>query len=79
MGIRLKGFVTAMKYKLYVHSNKGSFDWKTDEMLLDQLSEEVEELRKAVKDGKKEAIIAEAADVANFAYFIADKASRGIK
>jgi len=74
----MKRFIQAMKFKLYVHRAKGKFDWKSNEMLLDQLEAEVVELRNAVKLGKKESIISEAADVANFAYFIADKASRGL-
>ncbi len=79
MASPLKKFVTAMEYKLYIHSNKGSFDWKSNDVLLSQLEAEIEELREALKTGKKESIIAEAADVANYAFFIADKAVRGLK
>ena len=75
----IKRFTQAMQYKLYVHSNKGKFDWKSDEMLLKQLKAEVKELEEAIASGCKEAVISEAADVANYAFFLASKAVRGIK
>ncbi len=75
----IKQFTKAMKYKLYVHSNKGSFDWKSNEMLMKQLKHEIKELEEALDHGNSEMIIAEAADIANYAYFIADKARRGVK
>jgi len=75
----MEQFLIAMKYKLYVHSNKGSFDWKTSHQLISQLKAEVAELEEALATGDKERIISEAADVANYAFFIADKAVRGLK
>lgn len=75
----IKQFTKAMKYKLYVHSRKGSFDWKSNEVLVKQLKHEVKELEEALEQGDPEMIIAEAADVSNYAYFIADKARRGVK
>lgn len=75
---RIKNFTKAMEYKLYVHSNKGKFEWKDDEMLMKQLKAEVKELEEALKTGNKEKILSEAADVANYAFFIASKTVRGI-
>lgn len=55
-----------------VRANDHKIGWRDCEMeyLLDRLEEEVSELRSC----KQEAVVSEAADVANFAMMVADKA-----
>ena len=61
-----------MAEKLAANTHKGT--WKHDDAfrLLVRLREEVEELHRAIETEGSAAIAREAADVANFAMFIAD-------
>ncbi len=78
-----KEFLRAMRNKLE-HGRQRGYDawdnhWKfcdlgdeTDSWLLKRLAGEMLELAQAMKSGNKKCITEEAADVANFAMFIAD-------
>ncbi len=67
-------FNVHMTHKLLVHKAKGGVGRLESEEILDLLLDEVKELQQAFIDGKsKEAKIAECADVANMAMFIATK------
>lgn len=59
-----------MLYKLQVHRNKGRWEQVSIEVALDQLHDEVMELREAISQGNLIEILTEAADVGNFALII---------
>ena len=66
-------FANDMFAKLRINKHKAHWSTVTNKWLFDRLIEEAEELRAAMVEGKSpEDIIAEAADVANFAAMIAD-------
>jgi hypothetical protein len=68
-----EGFRTIMMSKLWHHRAKG--DWINDLIpeLLDKLKAEVVELESALAGGlQPEEVVREAADIANFAMFIAE-------
>jgi len=67
-----KFFVDAMESKLQENSFKGDWEQCGFEYLYSRLVEEVGELGKAHFEGEEDAIIPEAADIANFAMMIAD-------
>ena len=66
-----------MLSKLNCHEYKG-FSWRGESAnwLYGRMVSECVELRKAIREKDKDEIISEAADVANFAMMIADKARR---
>jgi hypothetical protein len=66
-------FAGRMEQKLRANDHKGG--WEDDYLndLFKRLLEEVEELRREVKERNGLSIIDEAADVANFCLFIADR------
>lgn len=68
-------FIDGMRYKLAAHSKKGD-SWKTTsvEQMLEYLDKEVVELKEAIRTGNRVEIQLEAADIGNFAMFIAAKA-----
>lgn len=73
----LQPFVDAMKYKLGANKHKGKrFEDLTFERMFELLQGEVVELREALESKNQFEIIFEAADIANFALFIATKAIR---
>lgn len=74
----LAWFAEQMMAKLNANRHKGD-DWAAlgDSRLLQLLGDEVEELAESTNGADIEAIIAEAADVANFAMMIADAARAG--
>lgn len=63
-------FVAAMRGKLAANKHKGTWKDCDLEWLLMRLRQEVDELEEAVRKGK--GVLGEAADVGNFAMFIAD-------
>ena len=76
-------FLDAMRRKLkqgrrrgYIgwdcHWKKAVFPYSPTQFLIDRFHGEIDELIIAIHEGKPEAILNEAADVANFAMFIAD-------
>jgi len=71
----LTAFTHEMAKKLEANSHKHGWDYTMDQWLLDRLNEEVEELTKALNSEPPvpDDIVREAADVANFAMFIAAK------
>ena len=72
-------FASAMMTELQRNSYKGGWHHCSDAYLLRRLRDEVNELEKEARRRKgrnTEAIVSEAADVANFAMMIADNASR---
>ena len=73
---RLKKFLVAMEYKFILHQNKGSFDWKSRDKLIEELEREIGELKQAKT---KEEVVSECADIANYAFMIADKILRGVE
>lgn len=71
-------FAVEMQRKLDDNAHKPGWDRDTFAALIKRLRQEVDELERATSRRgliKKE-IVKEAADVANFAYFIADNATR---
>ena len=68
------GFAERMDEKLEANSHKNGWQDCSDKWLLNRLRQETKELTKAVESGKIDRISSEAADVANFAMFIADNA-----
>lgn len=70
--IEVKLFANAMENELRENDHKGG--WQNCEMgyLRRRLRQEVEELCRAVDEGRTKDILSEAADVANFAMMIAD-------
>ena len=82
-------FADAMEAKLKANDHKGGWDADEPVELLRRLREETAELAKLVKptggislvmldDPERVAILAEAADVANFAMFIAELCAKGM-
>lgn len=69
-------FASAMSDELDRNSYKSGWHGCTDAYLLKRLSEEVEELRRALARQPRNAkeVLSEAADVANFAFMLADNA-----
>lgn len=65
-------FAEAMENKLLKNDWKRHWSHMNIQYLSMRLSQEREELRKAVERGDPEEILSEAADVANFAMFIAE-------
>lgn len=73
----LRPFLDAMRFKLASNRHKGkSFEDMSYEDGFRRLREETAELEEAIKGGNQFEIIFEAADIANFALFIATKAIR---
>lgn len=66
----IRRFVDAMLYKLRMHANKGRWEGGTTDKYLKLLRDEVEELAQAVDERNTMEIMAEGADVANFAMII---------
>ena len=69
-------FADAMETKLRANDWKSHWSGCTKQYLSMRLTQEREELRRAIADGDADQIIAEAADVANFAMMLADNAKR---
>lgn len=71
---RLDWFVKQMREKLALPHNQDKGDWREADLsdIFDYLESEVKELRGALMNGTKERVIEEAADVANFAFMVAD-------
>ena len=72
-------FCNEMQKKLDDNSHKTGWDQCSDAYLLNRLRQETDELIRAVERQEPQAIIREAADVANFAYFIADNCSQSVE
>jgi NTP pyrophosphatase (non-canonical NTP hydrolase) len=68
-------FAEVMESKLDENRHKGRTGWRhmTPSWLLERLQVETRELERAMKTKNSRDIAREAADVANFAMFIADK------
>ena len=66
----------AMKFKFSVHRSKGGWSHKSASILMEELKREVVELEEALASGKKEAVISEAADVANYLAMIIEKVKK---
>lgn len=72
---QVKWFAEQMEAKLQENDHKGGWENCSVEYLLNRLNEEAQELFYATETpNSMETIIREAADVANFAMMIADKA-----
>ncbi len=70
----VKDFTTHMKHKLLMTRHRTHWSTLDTDLLFDRLREELEELRMAIVHDNRKEIVREAADVANFAMFIADNA-----
>lgn len=70
-------FAHEMERKLSENDHKGGWEDCTQQYLSMRLTQEREELRRAVERGDAKEILSEAADVANFAMMAADKARMG--
>ena len=68
-------FAQAMEEKLRENDHKGGWEDCTMQYLSMRLTQEREELRKAVERGNPEEVLREAADVANFCMMIAEVVS----
>jgi len=66
----------AQKFKFSVHRGKGGWHHKTKQVLLAELKREVIELEEALASDNKEAVISEAADVANYLAMIIEKVKK---
>lgn len=66
----VRWFTGWMETNLEANRHKGG--WRHRDDLFDRLREEVEELSDALEQGTAADVVAEAADVANFAMFLAD-------
>ena len=69
-------FADAMEAKLRKNDYKGHWHYTGLQYLSMRLTQEREELRRAVDRGNPEEVLNEAADVANFAMMIADYIER---
>ncbi len=70
-------FAVEMRSTLFDHLHKGGWKDCTDAYLVERLEEELEELKKMIRnDAPKELILRECTDVANFAMMIADPGRR---
>ena len=67
-------FAQEMETNLRANDCKGGWDGCSPKWLMNRLRQETAELRRAIEHGNPEAILSEAADVANFAMMIADNA-----
>ncbi len=67
----IEDFTLHMQHKLLVHKHKGGFERVSLEDLVHMLDDEVAELKEALTNPPT--VIAECADVANIAMFIATK------
>ncbi|MGG4288345.1 hypothetical protein ABEW81_11165 [Priestia megaterium] len=74
---QVKWFADQMEEKLRENDHKGGWEDCDYGYLIPRLGEEVNELVQAIVSGQTVSIVKEAADVANFAMMIADKAKRG--
>jgi len=75
--ISLLRFAEAMAMELENNSHKTGWYQCSDAWLLKRLRQEVGELERAIQQAKPlKDVISEAADVANFAYFLADNYAR---
>ena len=68
----VKRFTRVMRQKLEENRDKGGWQSIGKGQLLCRLDEEVEELKQAIRQRRRHDVTREAADVANFAMFIAD-------
>ena len=73
---QLGWFAGQMAKKLRENDHKGSWEGLDNNHLTYRLHQEFVELTEAITKGTPDEIIAEAADVANFALMIADNANR---
>lgn len=71
---RLDWFVEQMERKLNLPKNEAKPDWRLLPLsdVMARLEGELAELQEAIREGTGEDIIIECADVANYAFFIAD-------
>lgn len=69
-------FALEMETKLFLNDHKGGWHRESALWLLERLYEEASELRHSIDSGCCEEIRSEAADVANFAMMIAEKAAQ---
>lgn len=74
----LLSFVECMVVKLDENSGKGGWSNDSPDSLLLRVFEEAVELTSAVKHETSDAVIREAADVANFAMMVADVVARRV-
>lgn len=72
----IERFVNVMIHKLYVHRNKGHWEYVDLSTAYDLMEDEAAELREAMKNGDVPEIHKEAADIANFAMIISSVARR---
>ena len=72
-------FADAMEAKLKENDHKRHWRYLGMQTLSMRLTQEREELRRAVEGGDPESVLREAADVANFAMMIADTVRRKFK
>lgn len=73
----IETFAAAMERKLRAHDHKPHWSEAEIAYLLRRLSQELGELRRAIRDWSSvDDVVDEAADVANFAMMIADNYSR---
>jgi len=78
-------FAEKMEQKLRINDHKGGWNGCGQDYLFDRMVEEAEELRKSLinldwdaeSETRKETVIREAADIANFAMMIADNVRKG--
>lgn len=69
---------TAGTFKFLVHEEKGDWFYKSTDILLNGLAEELEELEDAVKDGNKERALSEIGDCANYLIMLLEKVQNGL-
>lgn len=71
--MRITEFFDAMVEKLEANSHKGGWQDMSAPEILGRITEEMNELRCALRERRdKSCIVREAADVANFLFFLAD-------
>ena len=73
----LWSFAQVMEKKLRENDHKSGWSKMSYNELLVRLRQETDELARAIGSGSDSAVVSEAADVANFAMFIADNALNG--
>ena len=73
---QLSWFTGKMAQKLRANDHKGSWAGLDNDHLVRRLQQEFVELTEAIAKGTPDQVVAEAADVANFALMIADNANR---
>jgi len=79
MRAEVERFADVMEERLKENDHKGGWLTCSSEYLLRRLREEVDELETALTEDSNDDLIAEAADIANFAMMIADKAIQQAK